>query len=502
MRKFLNLQWKFINIVNFIILLILLGDAKTISANNAPVFQNDVYPVTVHFNESTLTPSGTVIHTFTVNDPDGEQYSMSYSYTPADGEDMFSLTETGAGTYTATLASGKTFNYETQSSYEIKATAFDGVLSSTALVAIQVDDVGEAPTLQPETPVQTFTIDESTTGTLIGHPNLTIDDLDLLETHVFSIHTGIGTGEDFIDINPGNGEIKLKKDYDREEVGIPASVWVQVDVIDKFGLSATTTFSVIVNDVNDNSPVLNDTTLSISVDSSTEVGTSLATLGAIDSDAESPNNDVTFNVDASDTASYFEMDGSELKLKINFDVPDGTAGLSFNVYAVDGGSPARSAIATVSVNLPTSTASTTSTVYPPVGYSWLSEKTNVILLALICFLAALFTGYCCLMCWRWHTYNKCLPSKCPDRQDCGRCFERCCICCLKPRPDSSRAPRGTSAISFTMVDDRATPTSIDTLPFVIGKKGIPKVQAPVETQLTRKPKADLSSIHGKWTKAY
>ena len=61
-----------------------------------------------------------------------------------------------------TLASGKTFDYETQNSYGITARAFDGVASATALITVEIDDVGEAPTLNPDTPVQTFTIDENT----------------------------------------------------------------------------------------------------------------------------------------------------------------------------------------------------------------------------------------------------------------------------------------------------------------------------------------------------
>lgn len=486
-----------------IVVLSLFEIVRITGGNSAPEFQPTVYPFTDHFSEGSATPPGTTLHTFTVIDPDGGTYSMSYEYTPASSVDMFTITaDTGAGTYTVALRSGETFDYETRSSYEIKATAFDGVLSSTALVAIQIDDVGEAPTLNPETPVQTFTIDESTTGTLIGHPNFTIQDLDLLETHVYAIHAGIGTGEDFIHINPTNGTINLKKDYDREGVGVNASVFVQIDVIDKFGLSATTTFSVIVNDVNDNWPVYNETSVSISVSSSTAIGTTLATLAAVDSDAASPNNDITFNVDSSDTGTYFEMVGDELKLKIHFDVSDGTTGLSFNVYAVDGGTPARSATATVSVNLPTSTASTTSTVYPPVGYSWLDDNNNVLLLAMIALLAALFSGYCCLMCWRWHTFGQCLPNKCPTGPECGTYFERCCICIKKERPTDSRSVRGASAISFSLMDDRATPMHIDASPFIIGKKVIPRVHAPVETQLQKKPKADLSSNHGKWTQGY
>ena len=204
-------------------------------------------------------------------------------------------------------------------------------------------------------------------GTLIGNPNFTIVDLDLLETHEYSINSNLGTGYDYIDINPANGAISLKQDYDREVPGTPADVWVHVDIIDKFGLSATTTFSLVVNDLNDNTPYFNITNADVNVERSTATGTTIAVLGASDDDASSPNNDVTLTVDDSATGSYFEMDGFELKLKIKLDVPDGTTGLTFNVYAVDGGTTPRTGTATVNVNLPASTTTTTTTLIPPVG---------------------------------------------------------------------------------------------------------------------------------------
>ena len=72
--------------------------------------------------------------------------------------------DVGAGTYTVTLASGKEFDYETVNSYTITAKAFDGVDSATAKITVVIEDVGEAPTLVPDTPFQIFTIDEDTVG--------------------------------------------------------------------------------------------------------------------------------------------------------------------------------------------------------------------------------------------------------------------------------------------------------------------------------------------------
>ena len=65
------------------------------TGNSAPTFLTDTYPVTSHFDEGTATPSGTTLHVFTVTDPDGGTYSMSYTYDPADSEDLFTITGIG-----------------------------------------------------------------------------------------------------------------------------------------------------------------------------------------------------------------------------------------------------------------------------------------------------------------------------------------------------------------------------------------------------------------------
>ena len=110
---------------------------------------------------------------------------------------------------------------------------------------------------------------------------------------------------------------------------------------------------------------MNETSITVSVNSSIATGTTLAVIGATDADATSPNNYVVLSVDTSDIGSYFEMDGFQLKLKTQFDVPHGTTGLSFKVFAADGGSPSRTATTAVSLNIPASTTTTTTTLIPP-----------------------------------------------------------------------------------------------------------------------------------------
>ena len=64
--------------------------------NSAPVFDASAYPPgyphTAYFDEGTATASGTTIHTFTVTDPEGQPFSMSYSYSPFGSEEMFTIT--------------------------------------------------------------------------------------------------------------------------------------------------------------------------------------------------------------------------------------------------------------------------------------------------------------------------------------------------------------------------------------------------------------------------
>ena len=66
------------------------------AGNSAPVFDASAYspgyPYTAYFDEGTGTASGTTLHVFTVTDPEGQPYSMSYSYTPTGSEEMFTIT--------------------------------------------------------------------------------------------------------------------------------------------------------------------------------------------------------------------------------------------------------------------------------------------------------------------------------------------------------------------------------------------------------------------------
>ena len=60
-----------------------------------------------------------------------------------------------------TLKPNEEFDYETQDTYKIYAKSYDGTNSATVLLTIQVTDVGEAPTMNPNTTEQYFAIEEN-----------------------------------------------------------------------------------------------------------------------------------------------------------------------------------------------------------------------------------------------------------------------------------------------------------------------------------------------------
>jgi hypothetical protein len=60
-----------------------------------------------------------------------------------------------------TLKPNEEFDYETLDTYKIYAKASDGTNTATGLLTIQVRDVGEAPTMNPNTTEQYFTIEEN-----------------------------------------------------------------------------------------------------------------------------------------------------------------------------------------------------------------------------------------------------------------------------------------------------------------------------------------------------
>ncbi|XP_060564282.1 uncharacterized protein LOC132723562 [Ruditapes philippinarum] len=403
--------------------------ARQVPQISEPTFTAS-YPVTVLKDEGSATPGGTELHEFEAQDAEtGVIPFLDFTYDPTSGADMFEITETVTATArkaVVTLKPNEEFDYETLDTYKIYAKASDGTNTATGLLTIQVRDVGEAPTMNPNTTEQYFTIEENAAGTVIGSPSFTIQDLDNIDVHTWAI-TG-GNGSSYISINTNNGTITLKTNYDRDDASLSEGLYVDVSITDKYSLSVTTIYYITITDRNDNIPICSPKIYNFNVTRTTAIGTVLATLACTDADISSPNNEITYSFITNDaTSNYFNISGSDIVLSYLMDLEYGGGPYTVFVNAADGGSIPTTSTVTLTFTIPEATTlPPTTTNVPNPGYDALSSDDSLtVFLIIAAFVAACILGYVLILCWRWNTFGKCLPSKCPDRHDCATC----CVCC-------------------------------------------------------------------------
>lgn len=90
--------------------------------------------------------------------------TTSFPLVKIDGNYSFFIIESTTATERVvvfTLKANEEFDYETQDTYKIRATANDSHNSVTVLLTIQVEDVGETPYMNPNTSSQYFSIEEN-----------------------------------------------------------------------------------------------------------------------------------------------------------------------------------------------------------------------------------------------------------------------------------------------------------------------------------------------------
>lgn len=208
-------------------------------------------------------------------------------------------------------------------------------------------------------------------------------------------------------MDPLTGLIRLGTNYDIDAGAMPTLQTLDIRIVDKYGLSAAGTVDITITDLNDNSPIFSPTTYSISAGISTPTGTTFTQVTASDGDV-GVNAQLSYSVIDVQGSQYFDFSGSDLYLYHPIDVDLGNR-WTFLIAAIDGGSPALSGTATVTVATSHTTTSTTTTPIPP-AYSWFDNKNNVIAFSILMVAAAALLGLSIYFCWHWRTFGKCLPS--------------------------------------------------------------------------------------------
>ncbi len=304
--------------------------------------------------------NGVIVGDITSQDPDIEApfNSLTYSITSGNTNDAFAISNTG----TITVNGDGKIDFETTPSYALIVEVADGgspALTGTATITINVNDVNEAPT--NTAPVITSQNGEDTFALTLNENIQTVatiiaTDVDANTTLSYSLS---GHDSGVYDITQG-GVLTFKVDYipnyemprdDRNGLRTNGNqgYWTLVTVSDGL-LTDEILIKVTIQDVNE-APTLADTTLQISENSIN--GASVGDITGQDPDAAAPNNSLTYSITGGNTNDAFAISNTGAITvngdgKIDFET---TETYTLTVRVADGGSPALTDTATITINV-------------------------------------------------------------------------------------------------------------------------------------------------------
>lgn len=227
--------------------------------------------------EDSLPGGTTTPNKITAFDPEGEHLNnkLEFQVLSGDGQPIFDV---GFNTGIVTLAAGQALDYETKTSYTLNVRVQDTFdEADTAVVTINVTDVSDEP---PSMGDQSFNVPEnSANNTLVG--KIVFTDIDVNDSHTFTIESGNGTGGGAFQISP-SGNITVK-DSAQLNFEVVTTFVLGVRIKDLGGLEDTATITINVTDANEK-PNVSDQQFTIPEDATN--GTVVGSVVATDPDSD------------------------------------------------------------------------------------------------------------------------------------------------------------------------------------------------------------------------
>ena len=306
--------------------------------DNAPVLDA---PSMVDISESTLV--GSEVAQVLAFDPDlGVNGEVSYWLT---GSQLFEINE-GTGEITLVMS----LDYEDSTEHTVTVVATDtGDLSSPGH-----DIVFNVINKNDNSPI--FTMDQYTAsvaeGSSTGTPVITVqaDDADAGTLGEVSYSITSGNSNDNFAIDGTSGEITVNGDIDREVIN-EYTLTIRAQDGGSPARSDRSIVVITINDVNDNSPIFQRSSYTITVREDINVPADLLTLVATDADeAGNQNSAITYSIQTGNTGSVFNLATNTGVLSVTNSLDfESTPSYSLGVVATDGGSRTGNAVVTVTI---------------------------------------------------------------------------------------------------------------------------------------------------------
>ncbi|GFS14234.1 protocadherin Fat 4 [Elysia marginata] len=297
----------------------------------------------------------TLVFTVAASDPDaGANGQLTYEITAGNTGAAFSIDSSGNVLVAAPL------DRETTASYTLTIVVSDqGTPPRTDQidVTVTIDDVNDNDPIEIQSSFSFSVEEDSSVDTSVGTVVATDADAGSNAVLVYSLDSfSIGNASHF-KIDSASGEITVAEaDLDRETTDVYQAT---VKVTDSGVSEIRTTFATVIiniDDLNDNAPIMSQSSYTGSVAEDADNSTVVVTVVATDADA-GVNADITYTMnttllDGATASSFFEVDASsgEVRPYTSLDY-EMYQKFTFIVEAEDGGTPSLIDTATVTVSI-------------------------------------------------------------------------------------------------------------------------------------------------------
>ncbi|XP_030621866.1 protocadherin Fat 4 [Chanos chanos] len=311
--------------------------------DNPPIFNTSIYSASISEN---VNPGSSILTVAAADADDGPNAELFYTITSGDPQAQFGITNTGI------LQTRKALDRETQSFYNLVVTVNDLAqppvtrFTSTAQVSIILLDVNDCPPtftsqkmtyIQENTPVDTVVFTAQAMDADSG-PNSYVE---------YSLRGPYGNK---FTIGTINGDVRLVGELDREEMSNYTLTVVATDKGEP-PLSSIMEVTMIILDVNDNTPSFSQNIYDIEIEEDTLTGTDILQVYASDAD-EGTNGQIRFSITSGNTNSDFRIDSVTGIISVAKQLDrEVRPSYSLVVQAADRGSSSRVDRATVNIVL-------------------------------------------------------------------------------------------------------------------------------------------------------
>uniref|UniRef100_A0A673K9G9 Protocadherin Fat 3-like n=1 Tax=Sinocyclocheilus rhinocerous TaxID=307959 RepID=A0A673K9G9_9TELE len=328
--------------------------------DNAPSFAFTRFMASVYENAA---PKA-LLTRLRANDPDeGLNRKIVYSLVDSAGG-MFS-TDPSAGV----VILEKPLDREVQDSYQIRIKATDraggdGSLSTEVDLTIMVLDVNDNPPVFQKQDYVVTVPEDVTVGTEVLRVFATSSDIGVNAEIYYRFLSGNELGK--FSIEDSTGIISVADDLDYE---LCKDFFLNVEAFDDGTppLRATTIVTIVLLDVNDNSPSFSEDIYNVLISEDIAIGETVTRLFAEDLDSQI-NGCITYSILKGDRENQFWIDPVTGLLKVNKALDRETVfSYSLSVQAFDSGSPAKST--TVNVNIEIADVNDNPPIFSPANAS-------------------------------------------------------------------------------------------------------------------------------------